>query len=86
MKAWYEKKEDYYIVHLGEINFAVPFEYQNGIRVTDKMMDLLIYRYDNDCLEWTYNGKPITEDEIKQLYTDKLSMKDISLSVNGDED
>lgn len=71
MKAYYTKEKEYYIAHLGEITFHIPFKLSwgiyNPVDVTDNLMDLLIYHYNNDCLEWKYNGKKVTKNTIKKL-------------------
>lgn len=90
MKAFYTKEKDYYVAHLGEITFHVPFKLSCGdyctVDVAEDLMDLLIYRYDNDCLEWKYKGKSITKNTVKKLIKDgyKMSNLPIELTVKGD--
>lgn len=90
MKAYYEKEKDYYIVHLGEITFHVPFKLSCGdyctVDVTDDLMDLLIYRYDNDCLEWKYEGKSVTEDTVKRLIEEGYNASNLPFDLTVKED
>ena len=92
MEAFYTKEKDYYVAHLGEITFCVPFKLSWGefgtVDVTDDLMDLLIYRYDNDCLEWKYEGKIVTEDTVKKLIEEgyKASNLPFDLTVKYDRE
>lgn len=65
-KANYEKRDNYYIIYLDQINFTIPSTF-NGLKVSDKMIKDLISKYEDGSLDFNYKEEKITEDEIKKL-------------------
>ena len=67
-KAHYEKKDNYYVIYFDKINFAIPISF-NGLRISDKMIEGLISKYENGSLDFHYKDEKlfITEDEIVML-------------------
>lgn len=89
MQASYEKTEEGYILKLDELTLRIPFIYNpdefTQIHITDVIMDQLVYKYNNECLQFTFNGKPITPNEIHEICEGNISFKDLNLTIKEGE-
>ena len=87
MKASYEKKKDHYILKLDNLKFRIPFVYNKGsiteVHISDTVMDMLVYKYNNEGLQLIYNGKPITDKDIEEIYKDNIKFENVKFTAKG---
>ena len=87
MKASYIKESDGYLLRLDELSVKIPFKLCLGeyisVNINEHIMDMIVYKYDNECLQWTYNGEVVTKDTVEQIVKSNgtFSLADFNLTV-----
>ncbi len=90
MKSYYVKEKDYYVLHMGVLSTRIPFRLCVGgyttVNINDDIMDILVHNFNNDCLEWSYDGEVVTEDTIKSIMeNNNPCIADFNLTVKGED-